>query len=90
MTEKKNRVHVPFKSFLRVTVVERETFDTITKASIELGMTEASFKQRCTKERKDYPALFESVPKYTSKSGPRRPSQDEAQAILDELLQGGE
>lgn len=84
-SEKPGRVTVELKDFLRVTVAERSTFDTTEKAATELGMTVGSFKQRLTRERKRYPAIFESVPKYTGKNGPKPATQDEAQAILAEL-----
>lgn len=79
------RITVKLEDFLRVTVAERNTFDTITKAAAELGMTEGSFKQRLTKERKEYPSIFASVPKYSGKNGPKRATLEEAQAMLAKL-----
>lgn len=82
---KPKRITVTLEDFLRVTVAQRETFDTVEKAASELGMTIGSFKQRLTKERKAYSAIFESVPKYTGKNGPKRATLEEAQAILAKL-----
>ena len=80
------RVHVALKDFLRVTVKQREDFDTPEKAATELGFTSVdSFKQRLTKERKAYPTIFESVPKYTSQNGPKRLNETDAVALLAEL-----
>jgi len=78
-----SRVVVKLADFLRVTVADRETIDTPTKAAEALGMTEASFKQRLVRERKNYPAIFETVPKYTAS---RVATPDEAQAMLDKIL----
>lgn len=89
-TDKPKRITVSLEDFLRVTVAQRDTFDSVSKAAAELGMTEGSFKQRLTKERKEYPAIFESVPKYTGKNGPKRATLEEAQAILAKLTASNE
>lgn len=83
--EKGTRAVVSLENFLRVTVAQREVYNTVEKAAAELGMTPSSFKQRMTRERKQYPAIYENVPKYTDSSGPRRASQDEALALLAKL-----
>lgn len=62
--EKRSRVTVSMQDFVRVVVNERGQFDTIEKAASELGMTVGSFKQRLTRERKNYPAVFGKVGRY--------------------------
>lgn len=89
-TTKPKRITVQLEDFLRVTVAEREQFDSIEKAASALGMTEGSFKQRLTRERKEYPSIFKSVPKYTGKNGPKRATEAEAQAILAKLTASSE
>ena len=82
------RVHVKLKDFLRVAIVERSTYDTHEKAANELGMTVSSFKQRLSKEKKEYPSVFEGVPRYAGQgAGPKRASESEALEILAELKQ---
>nr|HIL76917.1 hypothetical protein [Rhodospirillales bacterium] len=71
MAEKKTRISVTLKDFLRVTVKERTTFETPDAAATELGFTSVdSFKQRLTTMRKRYPAIFSNVDKYTANNGP--------------------
>lgn len=80
------RVRVSLRDFLRVTVAERERFDSHEAAANELGLTVGSFKQRLSKERKAYPDIYADVPGYRKGStGPRRATADEAMAILAEL-----
>jgi hypothetical protein len=81
MSEKKSRAVVKFEDFIRVTVVERDKFDTAQKAANELGMKLTSFNQKLSAQRKEYPKVFESVPYY----GHTKPSEDEALAILARL-----
>ena len=45
------RVHVTLEDFLRVTIAERDEFDSVQDAADELGMTPASFKQRLIKSK---------------------------------------
>lgn len=85
MSDKQKRAVVSLEDFLRVTVVERDRFDSPAKAAAELGMTEGSFKQRMTKERKAMPDIFESVPKYHRGGGRKRATQAEAMEILASL-----
>jgi len=70
MSETKTRVHVTLEDFLRVTIADRETFDSIDSASAELGMTTASFKQRLITSRKRYPSLYEGTEPYTKRKLP--------------------
>lgn len=83
--EKRTRITVSLDDFLRVVVVEREKYPTKADAAKALGMTEGSFSQRLTKERKGYPKVFEGVPQYRGSSGPKRATEDEALAILAKL-----
>ena len=85
MTETKNRVHVTLEDFLRVTIKDRETLDSIESASAELGMTTASFKQRLITSRKRYPSLYENVEPYTADAR-RVPTEAEAAELLASLL----
>ena len=82
---KKTRTVVSLEDFLRVVIVEREQYPTPEDAAEALGMTKNSFTQRLVRERKAYPAVFEGVPTYRTGGGPRRPSEDEALAILESL-----
>lgn len=86
MASKKTRAKVSLEDFIRVVVVEREKYPTPQDAANALGMTLNSFRQRLTRERKAYPNVFEGVPTYHHR-GPRRPSQEEAVAILKRLQQ---
>lgn len=79
----RSRASVSLEDFLRVTVVERVKYDTVLEAASELGMTEASFKQRLQKERKNYPVVFENVPKY--RNNKRRADETEAMNIVERL-----
>ena len=81
----KTRAVVTLQDFLRVTIKERNTFDSIGDAASELGMTPASFKQRLITEKKRYPKLYENTESYTADSR-RIPSEEEASSILAELL----
>ncbi len=84
---KATRVHVTLEDFLRVTIVERDSFDTVECASDELGMTPASFKQRLIKSRKRYPNLYQDVPAYAA-DGRSIPTESEAADVLAGLLAG--
>ena len=79
------RVHVTLEDFLRVTIAERDVFDTVQDAASELGMTVASFKQRLIKSKKRYPSLYENVEQYSADQR-RVPSEAEAAEILAQLL----
>jgi|TARA_Y100000310_G_scaffold232063_1_gene234799 hypothetical protein len=85
MSETKTRVHVTLEDFLRVTIADRETFDSIDSASAELGMTTASFKQRLITSRKRYPSLYEGTEPYTADAR-RVPTEAEAAELLASLL----
>ena len=85
MTETKNRIHVTLEDFLRVTIAERDCFDSVEEASTELGMTPASFKQRLIKSKKRYPSLYEGVDTYSADAR-RVPSESEAAQVLASLL----
>jgi|19_taG_2_1085344.scaffolds.fasta_scaffold00172_18 hypothetical protein len=81
-----NRIHVPLKDFLRVTISKRDEFDTAEKAATELGYTSLeSFKQALTRNRKRYPKVFNAVPKYTSSNGPHVATNDEVALLMAEL-----
>jgi hypothetical protein len=79
------RIHVTLEDFLRVTIAERDHFDSVQEASDALGMTPASFKQRLIKSKKRYPSLYEGVPSYASDAR-RVPSESEAAELLASLL----
>ena len=81
----KQRAVVTLKDFLRVTIKERNTFNSILDAANELGMTPASFKQRLITEKKRYPELYHEWQPYLSDQR-RIPTPEEAGSILDELL----
>ena len=83
--DSKKRASVSLGDFLKVTVVDREQFNTADIAANELGMTIGSFKQRLMKERKAYPDIFSVVPKYKSGTRKRRPTQEEAIQLLESL-----
>ena len=80
----KTRAVVTLKDFLRVTIKERNSFDTVGTAATELGMTPASFKQRLITEKKRYPELYHEWQPYLSDQR-RIPTPDEAAALLDAL-----
>ena len=80
----KTRAVVTLQDFLRVTIKERNTFDSIGDAASELGMTPASFKQRLITEKKRYPELYHEWQPYLSDQR-RIPTPDEAAALLDAL-----
>jgi len=80
----KARAVVGLQDFLRVTIAQRDKFDSIELACDELGMTAASFKQRLITERKRYPKLYEKWQPFTSDQR-RIPNEDEAAALLATL-----
>ena len=77
----KTRAVVTLKNFLRVTIAQRDQFNSVELACTELGMTPASFKQRLMTERKRYPKLYENWQSYTSDQR-RIPSENEAAELL--------
>ena len=79
------RVHVTLEDFLRVTIAQRDEFDSVQEASDELGMTPASFKQRLIKSKKRYPTLYTDVPAYAADAR-RIPSEAEAAELLASIL----
>jgi predicted HTH domain antitoxin len=86
MNEEKNeRVHVTLEDFLRVTIAERNGFDSVQSAAEELGMTVASFKQRLIKSKKRYPSLYDNIEPYSADQR-RVPNEAEAAMILAQLL----
>jgi hypothetical protein len=80
----KTRAVVGLQDFLRVTIAQRDKFDSVELACDELGMTAASFKQRLITERKRYPKLYEKWQPFTSDQR-RIPNEDEAAALLATL-----
>ena len=80
----KQRAVVTLQDFLRVTIKERNTFDSIGDAANELGMTPASFKQRLITEKRRYPELYHEWQPYDSDQR-RIPTPEEAAALLDAL-----
>ena len=84
MMTTKTRAVVTLQDFLRVTIKERNTFNSIGDAASELGMTPASFKQRLITEKKRYPELYHEWQPYLSDQR-RIPTPDEAAALLDAL-----
>jgi len=79
------RIHVTLEDFLRVTIAERNTLDTVESASDTLGMTPASFKQRLIKSKKRYPTLYGGVAAYAADAR-RIPSEAEAAELLASIL----
>tara|TARA_Y100001949_G_C15907890_1_gene295546 strand:+ start:524 stop:790 length:267 start_codon:yes stop_codon:yes gene_type:complete len=86
MAETTNRIHVTLEEFLRVTIADRDIFDSVKAAAAELGMTPASFKQRLMTSRKRYPTLYKEVARYTADQR-RIPNETEAAEILAQLLE---
>jgi hypothetical protein len=84
-----NRVHVTLEDFLRVTIAERDHFDSVQEASDALGMTPASFKQRLITSKKRYPGLYTDVARYAT-DGRRVPDEAEAAQLLACILAGGD
>ena len=80
----KTRAVGGLQGFLRVTIAQRDKFDSVELACDELGMTAASFKQRLITERKRYPKLYEKWQPFTSDQR-RIPNEDEAAALLATL-----
>jgi len=83
------RVHVTLEDFLRVTIAQRDEFDSVQEASDELGMTPASFKQRLIKSKKRYPTLYTDTASYST-DGRRIPDEAEAAQLLACILSGGD
>ena len=77
----KTRAVVGLQDFLRVTIAQRDQFDSVELASTELGMTPASFKQRLITERKRYPKLYKQWQPFASDQR-RIPNEDEAAELL--------
>ena len=77
----KTRAVVTLKDFLRVTIAQRDQFNSVELACTELGMTPASFKQRLMTERKRYPKLYENWQPYNSDQR-RILSENEAAELL--------
>ena len=80
----KQRAVVTLQDFLRVTIKERNTFDSNGDAANELGMTPASFKQRLITEKKRYPELYHEWQPYLSDQR-RIPTAKEAAELLAAL-----
>ena len=85
MAEKAKRVSVSLEDFLRVVIAEREQYPTVIEAAKALGMAEMSFRQRFTRERKDFPEVFKGVPTYGNGGGRKRATKAEAMEILARL-----
>ena len=86
MSDKKSRVSVSLEDFLRVTVTQRDEFDSPQTAAAELGYTSIeSFKQALTRNRKRYPTIFKTVAKYSTSQGETVATEAEALAILEKL-----
>ena len=77
----KTRAVVGLQDFLRVTIAQRDQFNSVELACTELGMTPASFKQRLMTERKRYPKLYENWQPFTSDQR-RILSENEAAELL--------
>jgi hypothetical protein len=82
------RIHVTLEDFLRVTIAERDHFDSVQEASDALGMTPASFKQRLITSKKRYPGLYADVARYAT-DGRRVPDEAEAAQLLACILEDG-
>ncbi len=83
------RVHVTLEDFLRVTIAQRDKFDSVQEASDELGMTPASFKQRLITSKKRYPSLYNGIDRY-SIDARKVPDEAEAAQLLACILAGGD
>tara|TARA_R100000963_G_C4599821_1_gene73953 strand:- start:440 stop:709 length:270 start_codon:yes stop_codon:yes gene_type:complete len=79
------RVHVTLEDFLRVTIADRNEFDSVQEAADELGMTPASFKQRLITSKKRYPALYNGVDRYSTDAR-KVPDEAEAAQMLAYIL----
>ena len=77
----KTRAVVSLKNFLRVTIAQRDQFNSVELACTELGMTPARFKQRLMTERQRYPKLYENWQPFTSDQR-RILSENEAAELL--------
>ena len=82
------RIHITLEDFLRVTIAQRNLFDSVELASDELGMTPASFKQRLITSKKRYPGLYADVDRYAT-DGRRVPDEAEAAQLLACILADG-
>lgn len=82
---KQERASVSLAEFIKTTIVQRDTFKTAQEAADDLGMTLASFKQRLSKERKDYPSVYETFKPYKEKR--RKATESEALELLNSLLE---
>tara|TARA_R110000744_G_scaffold37280_1_gene85519 strand:- start:471 stop:737 length:267 start_codon:yes stop_codon:yes gene_type:complete len=83
------RVHVTLENFLRITIAERDRFDSVQEAADELGMTSASFKQRLITSKKRYPTLYNGVSRY-SMDARKVPDEAEAAELLAYILADGD
>jgi hypothetical protein len=82
------RIHITLEDFLRVTIAQRDQFDSVQEASDELGMTPASFKQRLITSKKRYPGLYTDVARYSTDAR-RVPDEAEAAQLLACILADG-
>ena len=82
------RIHVTLEDFLRVTIAQRNLFDSVELASDELRMTPASFKQRLITSKKRYPGLYADVFRYSTDAR-RVPDEAEAAQLLACILADG-
>jgi hypothetical protein len=83
------RVHITLEDFLRVTIAQRDLFDSVELASDELGMTPASFKQRLITSKKRYPTLYSRVARYSTDAR-KVPDEAEAAQLLAYILTDGD
>ena len=83
------RIHVTLEDFLRVTIAQRNLFDSVELASDELRMTPASFKQRLITSKKRYPGLYADVFRYSTDAR-RVPDEAEAAQLLACILADGD
>ena len=83
------RVHVTLEDFLKVTIAERDHFDSVQEASDALGMTPASFKQRLITSKKRYPTLYNGIARYSTDAR-KVPDEAEAAQLLAYILTDGD
>ena len=79
------RPNVTFEQFLNVVYAQRDKYPTPDKAAAALGMTESSFRQRLTRERKNFPVIFEQVSNYPKKGGRQAITDDAALEIFKRM-----
>lgn len=84
-TKPVTRPHVTFEQFLDVVYAKREQHPTPADAAAALRMTENSFRQRLTRERKNFPEIFAQIPNYPKGGGRQAITNDVALEIFQRM-----